>query len=371
MTDRDTLVASIRSLSWKGNVAFCLFIGFVAAILSRYLRWRMSPLNKIPGPKYSFFVGAFRDIQLEPFMEPLKRWCQELSYENLPLLHYSSVLGAHSVVVLDKEIVRTILAAQFLTIKPEVPKRPRFHRGQVGFLRTVLGDGLITLEGEDWRRHRRMLQPSFRTDFLKDSLNEEVPPQVERFVSYWKMSLANRGANDTSPREIDISSHLSALTLDVVGKVLFSHEFNGIESIAEWATRTMQENDPDADSKVAQLEDPFLRALNDSLKPSLITFFLFAFGLSFMEENVNPRTRKTRAALNMAADQVITRALDAGSRSTMRSKSLLHLMLVAEDPEHDDQGRATKRLTREELRDETKTFLMAGRSSRSRLPDEF
>jgi len=47
----------------------------------------------------------------------------------------------------------------------------------------------------------------------------------------------------------------------------------------------------------------------------------------------------------------------------MHSKSLLHLVLVAEDPEKQQNSSKkahSKRFNREELGDETKTFLMAG-----------
>jgi cytochrome P450 len=69
---------------------------------------------------------------------------------DVPLLHYTSLLGQHSLSILDKELVRTILTAPVGKDKKE-----RFRKDYF-FLKTRIGEGLVTLEGPDWMRHRRM-----------------------------------------------------------------------------------------------------------------------------------------------------------------------------------------------------------------------
>jgi cytochrome P450 len=99
-------------------------------------------------------------------MEPHKR-CWKQTGVHVPLLRYTSLVGKHSFIILDKELVRTILAAP-------VGKKPRFRK-EVQFLRSRIGNGLVTLEGPDWMRHRRIIQPTFHTKFLKERLDAVVP----------------------------------------------------------------------------------------------------------------------------------------------------------------------------------------------------
>jgi hypothetical protein len=52
---------------------------------------------------------------------------------------------------------------------------------------------------------------------------------------------------DCAGSEMDVASHVSALTLDIVGVVLFSHEFHDLKAVEEWATQ--QPKDTTADAK--------------------------------------------------------------------------------------------------------------------------
>eukprot|EP00977_Amphora_coffeiformis_P003749 scaffold742_cov165-Amphora_coffeaeformis.AAC.25 len=307
-----------------------------------YLQWRRSPLRRIPGPRQSFWWGSFLEIQKEPFMEPHKKWCQSketAGYEN-PVLVYSYMLGSDALLVLDKMIVRTILSNS---------KEQRFHKGSLAFLESRLGqNGLLTLNGDAWKRHRRILTPSFQTHFLHERLEEEVPRLVSRLVEDW--TRAGRR------REIDVGSHLSALTVDIVGKVLFSHNFNGVEAITEWALFSSQSSDETSsqEATIATLNDPFLTALRDAIQPSILSFLLIGLNLQELDAYINPDAWKTRRNLDQAAELILARAQE----TEKHSKSLLHLLLQAEDPETRDAN--LRRLNRQELRDEIKTFLMAG-----------
>src|SRR5215471_9043485 len=83
-------------------------------------------------------------------------------------------------------------------------------------LRMMLGDGLLTAEDPLWRRHRRIIQPVFSSRNVA-SFAPELDAGAQRAVARWKGS-----------QVIEVASEMSALTLDVVGRVLF-----GAELIAE------------------------------------------------------------------------------------------------------------------------------------------
>ncbi|KAI2500381.1 cytochrome p450 [Fragilaria crotonensis] len=204
-------------------------------------------------------------------------------------------------------------------------------------VRQVLGLGLVTLEGEDWMRHRRIIQPSFSSSFLKQILNDFVPSKANLLVNYWKKSLG---------REIDVASHMSAITLDIIGHAAFSHAFHGMDEIGKWV-------EDEGSDGLAELQDPFISSIIHGLKPNLITVLLNALSLSFLTNTINPQARKSSRLINDAVSKVVD---NAKRQSPENAKSLLQLLLNAEDPE----TTGARTLSHAELIDETKTFLVAG-----------
>ncbi|TDB81435.1 cytochrome P450 [Actinomadura sp. KC216] len=82
-------------------------------------------------------------------------------------------------------------------------------------LRAFLGDGLLTSEGETWRRHRRLVQPVF----AQRHIVAFAPQMVEitrRGVQRWPDGVL-----------LDAAEQLRRLTLDVVGRALFGSELAG------------------------------------------------------------------------------------------------------------------------------------------------
>jgi len=76
-------------------------------------------------------------------------------------------------------------------------------------LRLMLGDGLVTAEDPLWRRHRRIIQPVFSSRNVA-SFAAEMDAGAQRAVARWNGTQA-----------LELASEMSALTLDVVGRVLF------------------------------------------------------------------------------------------------------------------------------------------------------
>jgi cytochrome P450 len=103
-------------------------------------------------------------------------------------------------------------------------------------LRALIGDGLLTSEGERWRRHRRLIQPLFSRRHVT-AFGPEMTRAARRLVARW----------DAIPdgSVINASSQLGGLTLDVVGRALFGSDLTGD---AEQVGRAM-----DAGQRVAVL----------------------------------------------------------------------------------------------------------------------
>lgn len=192
-------------------------------------------------------MGVFFEIENEDFMVPAQRWWKEAG-DQIQLMHYSGLFGRQFVMVLDPDGVKQLLTSPS-------HEDPMFPKGFV-YLRRVLGEGLVTLDGKSWNRHRRIIQPAFGVNFVKNTLDAAVPDLVAELITYWKSN------PDT---DIDVSSHMSALTLDIIGKVAFSHEFDGLKSVQKWST--------DPNSSV-ELSNPIIDGLHASLTPSATRMLL-------------------------------------------------------------------------------------------------
>ncbi|XRQ11195.1 cytochrome P450 [Actinomadura welshii] len=82
-------------------------------------------------------------------------------------------------------------------------------------LRAVLGDGLLTSEGDTWRRHRRVVQPVFAQRHVvgfAPQIVETAAAAVER----WPDGVM-----------LDAAGELRRMTLDIVGRALFGSELAG------------------------------------------------------------------------------------------------------------------------------------------------
>jgi cytochrome P450 len=85
-----------------------------------------------------------------------------------------------------------------------------FHKSRdYRALAKVLGNGLLTSEGQVWRAQRRMLQPAFRRENIL-SYAPVMSACAEKMLSGWR---------DGETR--DLHQEMMALTLDIVGKALF------------------------------------------------------------------------------------------------------------------------------------------------------
>jgi cytochrome P450 len=85
-------------------------------------------------------------------------------------------------------------------------------------LRALIGNGLLTSEGEDWRRHRRLIQPLFTRRDVR-AFGPVMSEAAGRMLKGW----------DDRPEgsQINVALQMSSLALDIVGRALFGSDLTG------------------------------------------------------------------------------------------------------------------------------------------------
>jgi cytochrome P450 len=110
------------------------------------------------------------------------------------------LLGTNAVLVTHPDALKQILST----------RRERYVKGKIyDSPRGILGDGLVTLEGDPWKARRALAQPAFHRQSLA-KLTAIVARSGARFLD----DLARRASN--GPLEIDGHREMVKLTLDVV-----------------------------------------------------------------------------------------------------------------------------------------------------------
>jgi cytochrome P450 len=95
-----------------------------------------------------------------------------------------------------------------------------------GMLRHLLGNGLLTSEGEFWLKQRRLIQPIFHKQRLQ-TFAQKIADATADMLASWK-------EKETGP--LDVYTEMNRLTLDIVGTTLLSTD---VKSDFEKVNRAM------------------------------------------------------------------------------------------------------------------------------------
>lgn len=112
-------------------------------------------------------------------------------------------------VVTDLEAIRYVLQVNHKNYHKSVAYRN---------LKMALGNGLVTSEGEHWRRNRRLAQPTFYKKQL-EGLFEKMVKVAGQYVLDLRERMERAGG-----LEVEMAEEMMGLTADIVLKTLFSTE---------------------------------------------------------------------------------------------------------------------------------------------------
>jgi cytochrome P450 len=249
-----------------------------------------------------------------------------------PLELFIRLAREHGDVVMMRAAGRTFLIVAHPDLARDVlvTQQRRFVRGYAHRgLRLLLGDGLLTSEGEFHRRQRRLAQPAFHRDRIAGYARTMVDHALRR-SDQWETTREDVSGGAPSParRGIDVAAEMTALTLGIAGETLFGTDVGG---------------------RARAVSD----AMNDAMRVAPLVFFPAArWALRLPIPGVR-RFTHARARLDEVVYGIIAerRASADGDRG-----DLLSMLLVATDPE--EAGGAP--MSDAQLRDEVMTLFLAG-----------
>ena len=254
-------------------------------------------ITRPPGPEPHFLIGNFPLGRPDP-LAVFTGWAREFGD-----IFYYRAGWIHVYFLNSPELIESVL----------VTNQQNFRKDRViQNSRWFLGQGLLTSEGGEWLRQRRLSQPAFHRERLA-LYARIINGCAEEMLDSWK---------DGENR--DVHQEMMQLTLRVVAKVLFSVD-------------------------VKQESGEVAAALNLLMKHSSGARMLLPPWVRYLPLPFLIRVRRAVRQL----DDVVYRIIRERRRSENDNGDLLSMLMSARD---EDGSRMTDR----QLRDEVMTFLLAG-----------
>ena len=163
-----------------------------------YLKSQISNLTSTapPGPKAHWITGVMRDYQNDP-----------LGFVTQCAREFGDIVSARFLYVPCFFIYHPDHIEQVL-----VTQQRNFIKSvslQTPFMRRLVGNGLLTSEGDFWRRQRKLAQPAFHRERI-NAYSQTMTAYTERMIASWQ-------AGETR----DVHEDMMQLTLEIVAKTLF------------------------------------------------------------------------------------------------------------------------------------------------------
>ncbi|HKR13449.1 MAG TPA: cytochrome P450 [Pyrinomonadaceae bacterium] len=252
-----------------------------------------------PGPKGQLIMGVMRE-----FNDNTLAFIERCHRDYGDVVH-TRFLWVHVYFIYNPDDIETLLTTNARSYrKAESLRSPFFRR--------LVGNGLVTSEGEFWRRQRRLAQPAFHRQRIS-SYGETMVQYAQRMLDTWRHG-----------EQRDLSRDMTRLTLEVVVKTLFNAD-------------------------VSRDADHVGQVLTGLVKP-----FASQATLKWILDNRLP-TPEHRRYFNAVSeiDRIVFRIIAERRASGYDEGDLLSMLLQAQD----DDG---TRMSDAQLRDEVMTLFLAG-----------
>ncbi|NJL80445.1 MAG: cytochrome P450 [Richelia sp. RM2_1_2] len=172
--------------------------------------------RKSPPTHPGYLVFNSKEIKENPLNFYNRMWKEYGDLVRLPIMpNYSIYLLAH-----PSYAEHVLSTHQELYAKPDIVNKP---------FNLMMGESILTSEGDFWLKHRRLMQPAFHMKQLA-KLADVMVSCTESFLQEWEKK--------PDGEVIDIAEETLRLTLKIAGQTLFSKDISDEDSVLGQAFRT-------------------------------------------------------------------------------------------------------------------------------------
>ncbi|PNT72433.1 cytochrome P450 72A15 isoform X2 [Brachypodium distachyon] len=308
--------------------------------------WRPRRLERelraqgLRGTSYRFVIGDLKEygrLSKEAWSKPLPLGCHDIAHHVAPFLHntvrehgkkacFSWFGPVPKVTLSDPELAKDVMSNKF----------GHFEKTKFPALSKLLAEGLASIEGEKWAKHRRILNPAFQLEKVKRML-PAFSASCQDLVSKWMESLGSDGSC-----ELDVWPELQTLTGDVISRTAFSSSY--LEG-----------------RKIFQLQAEQAERLMTNITKILIPGYL-----CLPTEN-NRRMRQITKEIESILHSLVGKRIQAMKDGESTKDDLLGLLLESNIRHVDENGQAKLGMSIEDVVEECKLFYFAGMETTSVL----
>ncbi|GFS37444.1 cytochrome P450 superfamily protein [Actinidia rufa] len=319
-----------------------LMVGLVGLKVMVVLWWRPRKIEDhfskqgIRGPPYRFLLGNAKELlglMLKASSKPMP-----ISHNILPRVlsfyhHWRKIYGATFLVWFGPTVRLTVsdpdLIREIFTSKSEFYEKNEAHP----LIKQLEGDGLLSLKGEKWAHHRKIITPTFHMENLKLLIPVAAQQVIEMLDKWCEMA-------DSGEVEIEVSEWFQTLTEDIITRTAFGSSYE--------------------DGKVIfRLQAEQMVLASEAFQK------VFIPGYRFIPTKRNIKSWKLDKEIKKSLVNLIDRRRENSFTQTPENgtKDLLGLMIQASAKESAPSSEITVR----DMAEECKSFFFAGEQTTSNL----
>ncbi|CAA3012081.1 cytochrome P450 CYP72A219-like [Olea europaea var. sylvestris] len=329
-----------------GILFTCILIASVTWTV-KFLNWvwlRPKKLEKclrkqgFNGNSYRFFIGDMKDFITSMKEERPRsvKLCDDISSHILP--YYYQIIkkfGKSSFVwfgpsprlnVTDPELMKEILTKPGLFQKPHPDP-----------IRDTIVGGLLFLENEKWTKHRKIINPAFHLEKLKNMV-PEINLSCSNMIDKWE-ALVSRTEGSF---ELDVWPSIEDLTGDVISRTAFGCNFEDGRRIFE-----LQKEEVELVLQLLQ--------------------FSFIPGWRYLPIKANRRVKAISQEIQALLRGIVNKREKAMERGEATADDLLGILMESNFKEIQEHGNKSGGMSIEEVIEECKLFYFAGSETTSNL----
>ncbi|XP_044473135.1 cytochrome P450 CYP72A219-like [Mangifera indica] len=227
--------------------------------------------------------------------------------------------------ITDPKLIRDIMS------KPEIFRKPKSNP-----LTKLIVHGMFRYEGAQWFRVRKIANPAFHLEKLKDML-PKFYLSCNEMIEKWKASISNKEYG-----ELDVWPDITTLTSDVISRAAFDSSYKD-------------------GRKIFQLLNE-----QNNLMVQVMPFFHIP-GWRFLPFEANRKLKSNHNEIRELIKGIIRKREDALKIGKANNDDLLGLLVESNHREIEEHGNKQSGMSLEEVIEECKLFYFAGQETTQSL----